>query len=74
MGQIRPFAPWPESVNILVVDDQAANLMSYEVVLAAVGERVIKASAARVVFECLLRTDVALILKNVCMPRCIAIP
>jgi CheY-like chemotaxis protein len=68
MGQSPPISPWTESVNILVVDDQPAKLLSYEVVLAEIGERVLKASSACEAFECLLRHEIALILIDVCMP------
>ncbi len=35
-----------EKVNILMVDDQPAKLMSYEVILAELGENLIKATSA----------------------------
>ena len=57
-----------EKVNILLVDDQQAKLLSHEVVLAEIGERLFKASSAREAFECLLKNEVALILIDVCMP------
>jgi signal transduction histidine kinase/ActR/RegA family two-component response regulator len=55
-------------VNILLVDDQQAKLLSHEVVLAEMGENLLKATSAREAFECLLKNDVALILIDVCMP------
>jgi len=58
----------PDKVNILLVDDQQAKLLSHEVVLAEMGENLLKASSAREAFECLLRHEVALILIDVCMP------
>jgi signal transduction histidine kinase len=57
-----------EKVNILLVDDQQAKLLSHEVVLAEMGENLLKASSAREAFECLLKNEVALILIDVCMP------
>src|SRR3984893_6239666 len=57
-----------DKVNILLVDDQQAKLLSHEVVLAEIGENVLKASSAREAFECLLKNEVALILIDVCMP------
>src|ERR1700723_1114772 len=57
-----------DKVNILLVDDQQAKLLSHEVVLAGMGENLLKASSAREAFECLLKNDVALILIDVCMP------
>jgi signal transduction histidine kinase len=58
----------PEKVNILLVDDQQAKLLSHEVVLAEMGENLLTASSAREAFECLLKHEVALILIDVCMP------
>jgi signal transduction histidine kinase len=57
-----------DKVNILLVDDQQAKLLSHEVVLAEIGETLFKASSAREAFECLLKNEVALILIDVCMP------
>jgi signal transduction histidine kinase len=57
-----------EKVNILLVDDQRAKLLSYEAILAGMGETLIKASSACEAFECLLKNEVALILIDVCMP------
>jgi PAS domain S-box-containing protein len=57
-----------DSVNILVVDDQPAKLLSYEVILKDLGETLVKANSAREALEHLLKTDIALILVDVCMP------
>jgi signal transduction histidine kinase/ActR/RegA family two-component response regulator len=57
-----------DKVNILLVDDQQAKLLSHEVVLAGMGENLLKAGSAREAFECLLKNEVALILIDVCMP------
>ena len=57
-----------DKVNILLVDDQQAKLLSHEAILAGIGENLIKASSARQAFEVLLRSEVALILIDVCMP------
>src|ERR1700733_925722 len=57
-----------DKVNILLVDDQQAKLLSHEVILAEMNENLLKASSAREAFECLLKNDVALILIDVCMP------
>ncbi|MCP8938465.1 response regulator [Alsobacter sp. SYSU M60028] len=59
----------PGKVNILLVDDQPAKLLSYEVVLAELGENLIKASSAQEALGHLLKTDVAVILVDVCMPE-----
>src|SRR5260221_1423340 len=57
-----------EKVNILLVDDSHAKLLSHEAVLAEIGENLLKASSARQAFEVLLKNEVALILIDVCMP------
>lgn len=57
-----------DRVNILLVDDQPAKLLSYEVVLRELGESLIKANSAQEAFEHLLKTDVAVVLVDVCMP------
>jgi len=46
-----------DKVNILLVDDQQAKLLSHEVVLAEIGENLLKASSAREAFECLLKNE-----------------
>lgn len=56
-------------VNILLVDDQPAKLMSYEAVLTELGENLIKANSAREALDMLLRNEVAIILIDVCMPE-----
>ena len=57
-----------DRVNILLVDDQPSKLLSYEVVLRDLGETVIKATSAREALEHLLRSEIAVILIDVCMP------
>src|SRR6266852_849024 len=57
-----------EKVNILLVDDQPAKLLSYEVILRDLGENLIKASSGRDGLEHLLRSEIAVILVDVCMP------
>src|SRR5580704_15776495 len=57
-----------EKVNILMVDDQPAKLLSYEVILRDLGENLIKASSAREALEHLLRKDIAVVLTDVSMP------
>jgi PAS domain S-box-containing protein len=58
-----------EQVNILMVDDQPAKLLSYEVMLEELGERLIKASSAKEALENLLKEDVAVVLMDVSMPE-----
>src|SRR5260221_9289114 len=57
-----------EKVNILLVDDQPAKLLGYEVILSELGENLIKAGSANEALEQLLRSDVAVVLIDVCMP------
>lgn len=58
-----------EKINILMVDDQPSKLLSYEVILAELGENLIKASSARDALNILLKTDVAVVLMDVSMPE-----
>src|ERR1700735_4987583 len=57
-----------DKVNILMVDDQPAKLLSYEVILADLGENLIKANSASEALNILLKTDVAVVLMDVSMP------
>jgi PleD family two-component response regulator len=58
-----------DMVNVLLVDDQPAKLLAFEVILQELGENLIKASSAREALEHLLKTDVAVVLVDVCMPE-----
>jgi len=58
-----------EKVNILMVDDQPAKLLSYEVILTELGENLIKANSGREALEYLLKEDVAVVLMDVSMPE-----
>jgi signal transduction histidine kinase/DNA-binding response OmpR family regulator len=55
-------------VNILLVDDQPAKLLTYEAILGDLGENLIKVGSGREALRCLLTTDIALALIDVCMP------
>jgi PAS domain S-box-containing protein len=57
-----------DRVNILMVDDQPAKLLSYEVILSELGENLLKASSGREALEQLLKSDVAVVLMDVSMP------
>ena len=57
-----------EKVDILLVDDQPAKLLSYEAMLAVLGENLIKAGSATAALEQLLKRQIAVILIDVCMP------
>jgi signal transduction histidine kinase len=56
-------------INILLVDDQPAKLLSYEATLQSLGENLIKAGSAREALEHLLKEDIAIVLSDVCMPE-----
>src|SRR6266851_872699 len=58
-----------EKVNILMVDDQPSKLLTYEVMLAELGENLVKANSGREALEILLKTDVAVVLMDVSMPE-----
>src|SRR5580700_9168519 len=56
-------------VNILMVDDQPAKLLSYEVILSELGENLIKATSASEALNILLKNDIAVVLMDVSMPE-----
>jgi PAS domain S-box-containing protein len=58
-----------ERVNILMVDDEPAKLLSYKVILEELGENLIEASSAKQALSILLNTDVAVVLMDVSMPE-----
>jgi len=58
-----------DPINILLVDDQPAKLLSYEAILQGLGENLIKAGSARAALEHLLKEDIAIVLSDVCMPE-----
>jgi PAS domain S-box-containing protein len=58
-----------DKVNILLVDDQPAKLLSYETILGDLGENLVKAASAREALEHLLKQEIAVILVDVCMPE-----
>lgn len=58
-----------DKVNILMVDDQPAKLLSYEAILANLGVNLIKAESPKKALECLLKTDIAMVLMDVSMPE-----
>lgn len=55
-------------VNILMVDDQPAKLLSYEAILRDLNENLIKVSSGREALDQLLKTEIALVLLDVSMP------
>jgi PleD family two-component response regulator len=57
-----------DTVNILLVDDQAGKLLAYEAILEGLDANLIKATTAEEALAALLKTDIAVILMDVCMP------
>src|SRR5215212_8919858 len=58
-----------DKVNILLVDDQPAKLLTYEVILKELGENLIMASSGNEALEQLLRNEIAVVLMDVNMPE-----
>jgi PAS domain S-box-containing protein len=58
-----------EPSNILLVDDQPAKLLTYELILKDLGHNLIKANSGAEALGHLLKTDVAVVLVDVCMPE-----
>src|ERR1700761_8519873 len=58
-----------EKVDILLVDDQPAKLLAYEVILKELNENLVVAASGREALEYLLKNEVAVILVDVCMPE-----
>src|SRR5262250_406634 len=58
-----------ERVNILMVDDQPAKLLSYEAILRELGENLIKANSGTEALDQLLKNDIAVVLMDVSMPE-----
>ncbi|HMC23121.1 MAG TPA: response regulator, partial [Thermoanaerobaculia bacterium] len=60
--------PADERVNILLVDDQPANLLALESILADMGQNLVKAESGRAALKALLNDEFAVILLDVQMP------
>ncbi len=58
-----------EQVNVLMVDDLPAKLLSYEAILRDLGLNLIQATSAREALEHLLKTEIAVVLMDVSMPE-----
>jgi two-component system, sensor histidine kinase and response regulator len=66
---VRLSASTDDRVNILLVDDQPANLVALEAMLQGLGQNLIKAESGREALKCLLTHDFAVILLDVKMPE-----
>jgi signal transduction histidine kinase len=69
IGASRQMPGNRDPVNILLVDDQASKLLSYEVILEELGENLIKTTSGKEALEFLLRNEVAVIVVDVSMPE-----
>src|SRR3984893_14247127 len=57
-----------EKVNILLVDDQPARLLTYESVLSELGQNLVLARSGREALDKLMREEFAVVLLDVSMP------
>jgi signal transduction histidine kinase len=57
-----------DAVNILLVDDQPAKLLTYQTILSELGDHLISANSASEALQHLLKLDIAVVLVDVCMP------
>jgi len=62
---VRP----PEKVNILLVDDQPARLLTYQSVLSELGQNLVSARSGIEALEKLMRDEFAVVLLDVSMPE-----
>ena len=58
-----------DQVNILLVDDQQSKLLTYEVILRELGDKLIMASSGKEALEVLLKNEIAVVLMDVSMPE-----
>ncbi len=57
-----------EKLNILMVDDQPSRLLTYDAILRGLDENLIHAGSAVEALDCLLKTDISIVLTDVNMP------
>ena len=67
-SQITNTLSGAERVNILLVDDQPARLLSYETILEGLGQNLVRAHSGLEALEKLMRDDYAVVLLDVSMP------
>lgn len=65
---VHPSAPGDDRVNILLVDDQPANLVALEAMLQGLGQNLVKAESGREALKWLLSHEFAVVLLDVKMP------
>jgi two-component system, sensor histidine kinase and response regulator len=66
---LEPEAVLADQVNILLVDDQPANLVALEAMLQGLGQNLVKAESGREALKSLMGLDFAVILLDVKMPE-----
>jgi signal transduction histidine kinase len=67
---LRPMAvDVPDKVNILLVDDQPARLLTYESILGSLNQNLITASSGLEALDKLMRIEFAVVLLDVSMPE-----
>ena len=59
----------PEKVNILLVDDQPARLLTYQTVLAELNQNLVSVSSGLEALDKLMRSEYAVVLLDVSMPE-----
>jgi len=59
----------PDKVNILLVDDQPARLLTYESILSSLNQNLITATSGLEALDKLMRTEFAVVLLDVSMPE-----
>jgi signal transduction histidine kinase len=57
-----------DKVNVLMVDDQPAKLLTYEAILAPLNQHLLRANSGSEALDILLKHDVAVVLTDVSMP------
>jgi signal transduction histidine kinase len=57
-----------EKVNVLLVDDQPARLLTYETILSELGQNLVRAHSGKEALEKLMKDEFALVLLDVSMP------
>ena len=58
-----------DQVNILLVDDQPARLLSYEAILGELGQNLVRANSGQEALQKLMKDDFAVVLLDVSMPE-----
>src|SRR5688572_33152400 len=68
-GETADMAQYDHEVNILLVDDKAERLLSYEVILGELGHNLVRAQSGAEALGLLMKMEYAAILLDVSMPE-----